>query len=452
MVQDWFEKGLFLAVIGIVNGIGILTKMCIAFYSAGTMRNTAKMAHTEKRKLKELKQEYADCSMKNGQVKNVDIFVDKYVGNQKMVGMMLSTWNRISGQALIISIGVAFVAAFLGFFYHVDKEMILFTMLVGIWMVMLERIVDNLACVSDKQEQIRRNLKNYFVNQFRADEWRKEVERTKQVKSTSEFVGRQAKKLVEVSGKAQNFAVMTEKMETEKRETSSETQDNDVAEAVVQPSKIQEMKLLKAELQKDRAQENKMTTEKMSSEKVNTEISEEINTEEINSEEISTEGISTERISTERISVEEMSAEEIGTEEMISKEIKAEENAERRILQQKRLETEMQTEMQATNAESDINEIKYCGKRDMMSGRKHKKNRAEMRNAEREKAMLLAEKKTQRASVVAINQLERKEEKTETEENETKENGTSMKIEADDREKSKNNQLIEEVLKEFLAI
>lgn len=437
MVQDWFEKGLFLAVIGIVNGIGILTKMCIAFYSAGTMRNTAKMAHTEKRKLKELKQEYADCSMKNGQVKNVDIFVDKYVGNQKMVGMMLSTWNRISGQALIISVGVAFVAAFLGFFYHVDKEMILFTMLVGIWMVMLERIVDNLACVSDKQEQIRRNLKNYFVNQFRADEWRKEVERTKQVKSTSEFVGRQAKKLVEVSGKAQNFAVMTEKMETEKRETSSETQDNDVAEAVVQPSKIQEMKLLKAELQKDRAQENKMTTEKMSSEKVNTEISEEINTEEINSEEISTEGISTE---------------EIGTEEMISEEIKVEENAEKRILQQRRLETEMPTEMQATNAESDINEIKYCRKRDMMSGRKHKKNRAEMRNAEREKAMLLAEKKTQRAAVVAINQLERKEEKTETEENETKENGASMKIEADDREKSKNNQLIEEVLKEFLAI
>ena len=80
------------------------------------------------------------------------------------MGIMLSTWDKIGGQAWILCAGLLVVAAVSGIFYRVDREAILFTFFMGIWTVIVDIVVDNIANLAEKRKQLKRNLVDYFDN------------------------------------------------------------------------------------------------------------------------------------------------------------------------------------------------------------------------------------------------------------------------------------------------
>lgn len=164
MIQEWYEKGLFLYLMAGICGIGILSKILLGWYFGRMVRNTERMQETRKKWLQRMRQDYLERTEEFGKVHNVDIFVDKYVGNRKFLGIMLSTWDKFGGQTGLLCAGIAVFAAITGVFYQCDREVVLFTFFVGIWLVIMNLVVDNLANLTEKREQAARNLKDYFMN------------------------------------------------------------------------------------------------------------------------------------------------------------------------------------------------------------------------------------------------------------------------------------------------
>lgn len=164
MIKNWLENGVFLYVMTGICAVGILLRMVLAQYYNHFLKNTAKWMETEKGWLSKVRREYEQCIEKQGKLHNVDIFVDKCVGTKKIMGIMLSTWNKIGGQAWILCVGVLAATVISGIFYQVDKELLLFHFLLGMWMVILNLIVDNLVDMTEKADQLRCNVKEYFDN------------------------------------------------------------------------------------------------------------------------------------------------------------------------------------------------------------------------------------------------------------------------------------------------
>lgn len=166
MIQEWLEKGIFLYVMAGICGVSILSRLILSWYLGRLLYSTANMQRAVGGWPARVMQEYDEMVETCGQVNDVDIFVDKCVGAKKMAGVMLSTWDKFGGQTMLLCGGVLLVAGGAGIFYQADKELVLFTIFIGIWMVILNLIADNLANLSEKKEQLKRNLKHYFENQM----------------------------------------------------------------------------------------------------------------------------------------------------------------------------------------------------------------------------------------------------------------------------------------------
>lgn len=164
MVQEWLANGVFLYLMAGICGAGILLKIILAGYFDRQVRRTRKMDEAKKKWLLGMRQDYEECVEVHGRMNNVDIFVDKYIEGKKFMGIMLSTWDKIGGQAWILCAGLLVVAAVSGVFYEVDSEAILFTFFIGTWTVIVDIVVDNIANLTGKKNQLKRNLKDYFEN------------------------------------------------------------------------------------------------------------------------------------------------------------------------------------------------------------------------------------------------------------------------------------------------
>ena len=111
-----------------------------------------------------MQEEYQNCCRRVGGVKNVDIFVDKYVKNCKYLGIRFSTWTKIGGQAYVLLLSVVLFNALLGILYKQDFSSILYELLVGIWVMILVSVVDNIVNLRGKEELLRLLLMEQIEN------------------------------------------------------------------------------------------------------------------------------------------------------------------------------------------------------------------------------------------------------------------------------------------------
>lgn len=170
MVREWLEDGVFLYVMAGICGVGVMLRLLLSLHFGRLLRKTAAMDEVYGGWALRVRREYEECVRVKGRLNSVDIFVDKCVGAKRMAGIMLSTWDRFCGQALLLNAGVLLVTGISGIFYQVDKELVLFTFFIGIWLIIANLVVDNLSNFEEKEEQLKRNLKDYFENRIDCSE------------------------------------------------------------------------------------------------------------------------------------------------------------------------------------------------------------------------------------------------------------------------------------------
>lgn len=167
MVQDLFDKYIFLYVMAGLCGFGIFVKLVISIIYRFLMRASDNMANSKNKLMKLVKLKFEACYKLKIGVNNVDTFVDKYVYRHKFCGIFLYTWENLGGQLLMLCLLTGTIGAGLGLVYDCGEVVILSTFFVGVVSSALLIIVESFINLPAKRNLIKINMKDYLENMLK---------------------------------------------------------------------------------------------------------------------------------------------------------------------------------------------------------------------------------------------------------------------------------------------
>lgn len=164
MVQELFDKNIFIYIMLALCACGILLKFILSLVYSRLVRATDNMAKSKNKLTQMMKKKFETYYVLKIGVNNVDIFVDKYVFRHRFCGILLSTWENFCGQILVLCLLVGSISTILGLIYECGKQQILSTFSVGILTSGLLIFLEGFVNLSARKELIRLNMKDYFEN------------------------------------------------------------------------------------------------------------------------------------------------------------------------------------------------------------------------------------------------------------------------------------------------
>lgn len=166
-VQELFDNHILLFVMAGLCGLGILVKFLIYGIYKNLIMASDNMPNTNNKLMKLVKMKFEACYKLKIGVSNVDIFVDKYIYKHKFCGVLLYTWENISGQLLILCLLTGAVGAGLAVYYECGKTAILSTFFIGLLTSALLIIFESFLNLTAKRNIIRVNMKDYLENMLK---------------------------------------------------------------------------------------------------------------------------------------------------------------------------------------------------------------------------------------------------------------------------------------------
>ena len=166
-VKELFENNILIYIMAGLCGFGVLVKIFIQIIYKNLINASDNMANTKNKLMKLVKMKFEACYKLKIGVNNVDIFVDKYIYKYKFCGILLYTWENISGQILILCLLTGAVGAGLAVYYDCGRNAILSTFFIGLLTSALLIIFESFLNLPAKRNIIRINMKDYLENMFK---------------------------------------------------------------------------------------------------------------------------------------------------------------------------------------------------------------------------------------------------------------------------------------------
>lgn len=164
MLESLFYKNIIIYILFGVFALSMLLKFVLAIGYSRMIRASNKMGRNKNKFLRKLKLKFEKCYQLKIVVNNVDAFVDKSINNHKVLGILLITWEKFSGQIWFFSGILGLSATLLGVILEVDKMWILGVFVVGFLTSGLLMFFEGLLNGKEKKNIIRLNLIDYFEN------------------------------------------------------------------------------------------------------------------------------------------------------------------------------------------------------------------------------------------------------------------------------------------------
>jgi len=164
VVKELFDNHIFIYIMCGLFGVGVLIKFILSLIYASLVRASENMGSAKNKLTQLMKLKFETFYKLKIGVNNVDIFVDKYVYHHKFGGILLSTWESISGQVLMLCLLIGSVSSILGLIYECGKTQILSVFSVGIITSGLLIVFEGVLNLSGKKELIRVNMRDYLEN------------------------------------------------------------------------------------------------------------------------------------------------------------------------------------------------------------------------------------------------------------------------------------------------
>ena len=164
LIQRFYKDNIFLYVMGGLCALGVLLKFFLLLAYNRLIRASESMAMAKNPWMKNMKLRFETAYQLKIGVNDVDTYVDKYVSKTKFGGLLLSTWENLSGQTIALCLLTGSCAGVLGLVYECEQGAILFTFFTGAWTAIVVNIVDNIVNISAHKQMLRYNLIDYFEN------------------------------------------------------------------------------------------------------------------------------------------------------------------------------------------------------------------------------------------------------------------------------------------------
>ena len=264
MLQEIMESYFMVYTTMCIGAIGIFMYLLLGIRYSIIARKTWKIG-TEKQELTEnLRQRYALCFRMGMNVNNVDKFVDKFVYKQKIMGIMLCTWEKICGQLGMLVGAISVISVCLVYYGNCGQVMQSDYLLNGVLSITMLITCKKLADISTKKEVIHLNLCEYLENIYAVrlekekenpnwgNEYKKEIEKLEQKKEKKTIKKKNSKRL-ELERMKQELVeeLKQERLENEKRRLKEKQENIEIKEHEIQikeePQEIEQV--LKKQIQ-----------------------------------------------------------------------------------------------------------------------------------------------------------------------------------------------------------
>ncbi len=164
MVQEWFDRNIFLYIILGICGVGLFIKFVLSMKYRLLIRASKRMGTSKNRLMRVLRLKFETCYKLNIGVNNVDTFVDKYVYRYRFCGILLYTWETISGEIVIVSVLTGSVFSILGLLDECEINHILSTLIAGVLGALVLISYDYFINLNMKRKILKVNIKDYLEN------------------------------------------------------------------------------------------------------------------------------------------------------------------------------------------------------------------------------------------------------------------------------------------------
>lgn len=164
MIQEWFDKNIFLYIILGICGVGIFIKFVLSMKYRLLIRASKRMGTSKNRLMRVLRLKFETCYKLNIGVNNVDTFVDKYVYRYRFGGILLYTWETISGEIIILSVLSGSIFSILGLLAECEINNILSTLIAGVLGALVLISYDHFINLNMKRKVLKVNIRDYLEN------------------------------------------------------------------------------------------------------------------------------------------------------------------------------------------------------------------------------------------------------------------------------------------------
>lgn len=144
--------------------IGIVLKIIVSGVYNHLIHASDKMGNSDNKLMKLIKLKFETCYQLRIGVHNVESFVDKYVYRYRVMGVLLTTWENLSGQVLILSMlyGTAIVVSAIMTGVSQDALFIHFFTAIAVCAVLV--LMDSINNLSVKRKRLQINIVDYLDN------------------------------------------------------------------------------------------------------------------------------------------------------------------------------------------------------------------------------------------------------------------------------------------------
>ncbi len=164
MVQYLYNQNILIYIYTGLCGLGLLVRFILELIHIRLISESDNLGATKNKTLKHMKMKFETCYKLKIGVNNVDTFVDKNILRYRFCGLLLSTWENISGQVLLLILLIVPVSTVFGVIFDCGQEEIINAGAVGILTGSIIILVDRIVNLSAKKRMIRLNLMDYLEN------------------------------------------------------------------------------------------------------------------------------------------------------------------------------------------------------------------------------------------------------------------------------------------------
>lgn len=163
-MRTFMENGiLFYMMVG-VGFLGGISRVVLLILYARFMKDVENIGMAKTGLIKQIKLKFENCYRLNYGVKNVNVFVDKYLYKYKMAGISLHRIEQILGQSMLMTLLLGSGGAVASFFYGYEVEMVVKYFAVGVFIVIFLAIIDGITDGEYLHEVLLISLQDYLEN------------------------------------------------------------------------------------------------------------------------------------------------------------------------------------------------------------------------------------------------------------------------------------------------
>ena len=164
MIEKVLNGNVLLYILIGVFSFGMLLKLILFVGYSRMIRASNNMGRTNNKFINKLKLKFETLYKLRIKVNNVDAFVDKSINNHKIGGILLITWEKLSGQVAIICVFIGLTCILYGVYLEVNRMWIVSVLSMSILTGGLLIVLENLLNKHYKKEIIKGNIVDYLEN------------------------------------------------------------------------------------------------------------------------------------------------------------------------------------------------------------------------------------------------------------------------------------------------